>query len=38
LTRSFVAKVCFALGEPAEKLFLPEVVAANSPSKARVQQ
>jgi cytochrome c556 len=33
LTRSFIAKACFALEEPAKKLFLPEVIAANSPSK-----
>jgi len=38
LTRSFVARVCLALGEPAEKLFLPGAVEAGSPPKVQVQQ
>ncbi len=30
LSRSFVERVCFALGEPAEELFLPDAIEAHS--------
>jgi len=38
LTRSFVARVCLALGRPEGELFLPEAVEAGSPPKVQVQQ
>lgn len=33
LSRSFIDLCCYRLGRPEEELFLPNAVAANSPSK-----
>jgi transcriptional regulator with XRE-family HTH domain len=38
LTRSFIARVCQALGRPEGELFLPEAMAAGVGSQAQEKQ